>query len=75
MPDITTTSPLPGTDERGRLIPASPEELRARAERLAEAIREIEPEPGNPEEDLAILRAIDESRASRGQRTLYEGYY
>jgi hypothetical protein len=75
MPEITTTSPLPGTDDQGRIIPASPEELRARAEYLLELFKRWEenPPPEDPEGDREFLRAMDANRPAG--RKLFDGYY
>jgi hypothetical protein len=75
IPETATTSPLPGTDERGRIIPASPKELRARADYLLGLFQQWEenPQPEDPEGDREFLRAIDANRPEG--RKLSEGYY
>jgi hypothetical protein len=60
-------------DERGRVIPPTPEERRERSRRLKELIaqdKELTPEELAAE--LDFLRQIDEDRAARGERLLYE---
>jgi hypothetical protein len=64
-------------DERGRVIPPTPEERRERSRRLKEMLARIasEPEPEDMEEELRFLKEIDEDRAKRGERPLFEGCY
>lgn len=71
-------APRRGEGKQVAYTPATPEELKRRAEGLDELIRRSEaepPAPGEVEEALAMLRDIDEDRASRGLAKLWEGYY
>jgi hypothetical protein len=67
-----TRSPL---DEKGRLRPISDEELKARAERLARALEEIDQTAGDRDTDeiwREVYRSIDENRP---HRPLFKGMY
>jgi hypothetical protein len=63
-------------DEKGRVIPDTPEVRQERLRRIREATASIEAEPATPEQveaELEELREIDRERAARGARPLFEG--
>jgi hypothetical protein len=64
-------------DERGRLIPLSPEEKKARAEaaiRALDAIAKL-PDDDPPDTLERMMRGIDEERRRSGRAPAFEGYY
>ncbi|MEO6809489.1 MAG: hypothetical protein ABI353_10310 [Isosphaeraceae bacterium] len=68
------TFPPRTLDARGRLVPISPEERKARSEAAIRAIRAIRQRPDNdpPGTEAAFMRGIDEERP---HRKLFEGMY
>lgn len=69
--------PLPGMTAGGKLISPTEEERAERSSRLREAVDQINAEPASQaeiDEDMAQLREIDDGRAARGLRKLWEGY-
>ena len=68
--------PAPGAlilDARGRIVPPTDEQRRARAEALARALADLDEIPDDPPgSDEAFWRAIDDGRP---RRKLFEGMY
>jgi hypothetical protein len=67
--------PMSGVDESGRAIPLSDEERRAKADRLARALDEINRTASDRDTEEVwreVYRTIDEDRP---HRTLLEGMY
>ncbi len=67
--------PNSAVDASGRLLPVTPEEQRARARTLAEALGEMEAVAGEGDDDATwadVFRGIDEARP---HRPLFEGSY
>ena len=62
-------------DERGRLIPLSPEERRARSEAAIRALDAIEAEGGVDDDDDLWREAMRDLDAHRPHRPLFEGMY
>lgn len=82
-PAMSRPVPLPPADDlpdsavdaSGRLIPISPEEQRARARTLTEALSEMEAVAGEGDDDATwvnVFRGIDEARP---HRPTFEGSY
>ena len=72
-------SPIPksAVDERGRLLPISDEERRARAQQILEMFEEWKtmPDDDPPGAHEAAMKGIDEERRRLGMRTLFDGYF
>lgn len=75
MPDASTTPALPPTvDERGRLIPLTPEQIRQRnalAIAALDDIERMEPDDDPAASFEAIARALNAERAAVGARLLF----
>ena len=67
--------PRRALDERGRLVPLTPEERQARTEALARTIEALLslPDDDPPGTEIEMMKGIDANRPP-GQK-LFEGYY